>query len=104
MTDIISQPVAGATGGRRIRKPYRVEWPTIALLAICYGLWICAGYFVYPVFPIASLMLMGVAVALHSSLQHEVLHGHPTRSGRFNEALVFLPLGIFYPYRSYKRT
>ena len=47
---------------------------------------------------------MGVAVALHSSLQHEVLHGHPTRNARFNEALVFLPIGIFYPYRSYKRT
>jgi fatty acid desaturase len=45
---------------------------------------------------------MAVMVALHSSLQHEALHGHPTRHGWFNEALVFLPLGLFYPYRRFK--
>ncbi|WP_320199623.1 fatty acid desaturase [Agrobacterium sp. rho-13.3] len=104
MTDISSKPAARATGLRTARKPYRIEWPTIALLAGCYGLWVFAGYVLYPTFPIASLVLMGIAVALHSSLQHEVLHGHPTRNARFNETLVFLPLGIFYPYRSYKRT
>lgn len=63
-----------------------------------------AGYSLYPAYPIVALVLMGVAVALHSSLQHEVLHGHPTRSAKVNEALVFAPLGVFYPYRSYKRT
>ncbi|MBR7508578.1 fatty acid desaturase, partial [Mycobacterium tuberculosis] len=36
------------------------------------------------------------------SLQHEALHGHPTRSGWLNELLVSLPLGLFYPYRRYK--
>ncbi|WP_427927922.1 fatty acid desaturase [Agrobacterium cavarae] len=63
-----------------------------------------AGYSLYPAYPIVACVLMGVAVALHSSLQHEVLHGHPTRSAKVNEALVFAPLGVFYPYRSYKRT
>lgn len=71
---------------------------------MCYGLWATAGYVIYPTYHTLSLVLMGIAVALHSSLQHEVLHGHPTRNGRVNEALVFLPLGIFYPYRSYKLT
>jgi fatty acid desaturase len=89
---------------RRRKNLYRIEWPTLALLATCYGLWISAGYLLYPTFPIASLLLIGLAIALHSSLQHEVLHGHPTRNSRLNEALVFLPIGIFYPYRSYKRT
>lgn len=87
-----------------VRNPHRIEWPTLALLAACYSLWICAGYAVFPAFPMLSLVMMGIAVALYSSLQHEVLHGHPTRNARFNEALVFLPIGIFYPYRSYKRT
>lgn len=104
MTHILDRQIARASGARRKRKPYRIEWPTVALLAVCYGLWVCAGYFLYPMFPVFSLVLMGIAVALHSSLQHEVLHGHPTRNARLNEALVFLPLGIFYPYRSYKRT
>ncbi|TBN15057.1 fatty acid desaturase [Agrobacterium cavarae] len=88
---------------RRTKAP-RIEWPTVALLLACYGLWGMAGYSLYPAYPIVALVLMGVAVALHSSLQHEVLHGHPTRSAKVNEALVFAPLGVFYPYRSYKRT
>ncbi len=89
---------------RRRPRALRIEWPTIALLVACYGLWGAAGHFLYPVYPIVALVLMGLAVVLHSSLQHEVLHGHPTRSARVNEALVFAPLGVFYPYRSYKRT
>lgn len=81
-----------------------VEWPTVILLILCYGLWGLAGYVLYPYFPCVSLLLMGIAVALHSSLQHEVLHGHPTRNAYLNEVLIFAPLGVFYPYRSYKRT
>src|SRR6185436_7955268 len=38
----------------------------------------------------------------HSSLQHEALHGHPTRSAAVNEALVSLPLGLLFPYRRFK--
>ena len=45
---------------------------------------------------------MPFTVALHSSLQHEALHGHPTRHAPVNEALVFLPLGLFYPFRRFK--
>lgn len=89
---------------RRRSNALRIEWPTVALLVACYGLWWVAGYWIYPAAPIMALVLMGVTIALHSSLQHEVLHGHPTRSARLNEALVFAPLGVFYPYRSYKRT
>lgn len=104
MTHIFSNQAAPAIRLRGAKKRYRIEWPTVALLAACYGLWICAGYLLYPTLPFISLVLMGIAVALHSSLQHEVLHGHPTRNARLNEAFVFLPIGIFYPYRSYKRT
>lgn len=87
-----------------LRRGLKIEWPTVVLLIGCYSLWATAGYFVYPRYPVVALALMGIAVALHSSLQHEVLHGHPTRSARINEALIFAPLGVFYPYRSYKRT
>ncbi|HEY0121390.1 MAG TPA: fatty acid desaturase [Rhizobium sp.] len=80
------------------------EWLTLALLALCYGGWFTAGFWLYPLLPALALAVMGIAVALHSSLQHEALHGHPTRSTALNEALVFLPIGLFYPYRSYKRT
>lgn len=42
-------------------------------------------------------------VALHSSLQHEVLHGHPTRNRLLNEALVFINPSFWFPYRRYKK-
>lgn len=85
-------------------KVPRVESPTWGLLGLCYGVWLAAGIWLWPVAPLLALALMGVMVALHSSLQHEVLHGHPTRNTALNEALVWLPIGLFYPYRSYRRT
>nr|WP_244327633.1 fatty acid desaturase [Roseibium sp. RKSG952] len=65
-------------------------WALLMASAGAYGLWIC-------------LPLAAVLVTLSSSLQHEVLHGHPTRSARVNEALVYMPLGLFIPYRRFKQ-
>ncbi len=79
-----------------------VEWPTMALVGFCYLAWIGLGFVLYSSIPLIALVLMAFAVALHSSLQHEVLHGHPTRHALVNEALVFLPLGVFYPFRRFK--
>ena len=38
--------------------------------------------------------VLALILAQHSSLQHEVIHGHPTRNRRLNEALVFPALGL----------
>ena len=80
----------------------RIEWSTVALTVVCYGLWMAAGIWLWPVAPVLALALMAVMAALHSSLVHENLHGHPTRDRRLNEALVALPLSLIYPYRRYK--
>ncbi|MCA0206483.1 MAG: fatty acid desaturase [Proteobacteria bacterium] len=82
----------------------RLEWPTLGLIILCYGLWAVAGFALYPVLPVLALTLMAVMAALHSSLVHECLHGHPTRRRLINEALVTLPLSLAYPYRRYKAT
>ncbi|MCC5984084.1 MAG: fatty acid desaturase [Rhodobacteraceae bacterium] len=82
----------------------RIEWPTVALTVACYGLWSVAGLWLWPVAPVLALGLMAVMAALHSSLVHENLHGHPTSDRRLNEALVALPLSLIYPYRRYKAT
>lgn len=81
----------------------QLEWPTVAMLAACYGLWFVSGLLIWPAFPGLALVLMAVAAALHSSLQHEALHGHPTRSAGINELLVALPLAVFYPYRRFRQ-
>ena len=81
----------------------RIEWPTVAMMAGCYSIWAVAGLYVWPHFPVIALALMAVTAALHSSLQHEVLHGHPTNKGWLNELLIStLPLAPAYPFRRFK--
>lgn len=84
------------------RTESRVEWPTLVALAACYLWWFAATGSYSVLGPWLLLFLAAPAVTLHSSLQHEALHGHPTRSAGLNEALVFLPLGLLYPYRRFK--
>ena len=86
-----------------MREKNRLEWPTLGMLALCYCLWAVSGLAIYPAWPILGLTVMAVAAALHSSLQHEVLHGHPTRNAGLNELLVALPLAVFYPYRRFRQ-
>lgn len=81
-----------------------IEWPTLAVFAICYLLFGLASYFwlwlpAWLVFPVLIY-----AIALHGSLQHEVLHGHPTRARWFNELLIAPSLWVFFPYYRYKKT
>jgi len=82
----------------------RIEWPTVAVIAGCYGLWAAAGLWLWPIAPVLALVVMAVMAALQSSLVHECLHGHPTRNRLINEALVALPLSLIYPYRRYRAT
>lgn len=80
----------------------RVEWPTLAMLVACYAFWGLATA-AYSIAGLPFLLVVAAPlVTLHSSLQHEALHGHPTRSAALNEALVYLPLGLFFPYRRFK--
>lgn len=89
------------TAGDRRRKN-RIEWPTVFLIIACYAVWAATGLFIWPQFPITALAILALTLALQSSLMHEVLHGHPTRNANVNEAFVFLPIGLVWPYRRFK--
>jgi fatty acid desaturase len=79
-----------------------IEWPTVLLALGCHGLWLAMGLLAWPSYPAVALGFMALTVALQSSLMHEVLHGHPTRNALVNEAFVFLPLGLVWPFRRFK--
>jgi fatty acid desaturase len=79
-----------------------VEWPTLLLLAATYLVWGCATTLLYPLSPLLAVLVTGIAIAQFSSLQHEVLHGHPFRSRILNEALVFPALTLIVPYRRFR--
>ncbi len=76
----------------------RFEWPTIWMLGLCYGAWVSATWFMASAYWWAWIPVAVFSVTLHSSLQHEATHGHPTDAGWLNAALVFPALGLFMPY------
>lgn len=86
------------------RKTEAVEWPTILLLAATYAVWALGTTAGYGLSPVLGIVLTGVAIAQFSSLQHEVLHGHPFRSAALNEALVFPALSLTVSYGRFRDT
>jgi len=81
-----------------------VEWSTVLLAVVIYGLWAGATYF-HDHLPWPLLVLVGGwVIAWQGSLQHEIIHGHPTRSRRFNTLLGFAPLSLWLPFEIYRRS
>ena len=84
-----------------MRHIRRFEWPTLLMLLGTYAVWGLGGW-LWSTSGMLSVLLTGIAVAQFSSLQHEVLHGHPFRTQWLNEALVFPALSPFVPYQRFK--
>ncbi|SNT35294.1 fatty acid desaturase [Antarctobacter heliothermus] len=81
-----------------------LEWPTLALLAACYAIWGLGTTVAAAAWLPLGMVLVVVGAALHSSLSHEMLHGHPFRSPGWNAALVFPALSLVVPYLRFKDT
>ena len=81
-----------------------VEWPTVVLALGIYGAWFGATYFWEQISYPLLICVGGVCVAWQMSLQHEIIHNHPTRWRRFNRALGSWPLGLWLPFEVYRIT
>lgn len=79
----------------------KVDWPTLALIIICYAAWF-ALVFAAPLW--LAIPLLGPVITLQSSLQHEALHGHPFSNQRLNAAVVWPSLNIIFPYTRFRDT
>lgn len=80
----------------------RLEWPTLTLILLCSALWLAAVWLIGRAEAWWALPLLALPVALHSSLQHEVIHDHPTRWRRLNDLLVFPAIGLFLPFHRFR--
>ena len=78
------------------------EWPTIALLAATYAVWAVAVFVLPEVSLWLAVALVAITAAQHSSLSHEVIHGHPFKSAFWNATLVFPSLDLCVPYLRFK--
>ena len=81
-----------------------VEWPTVLLLAATYALWAIGTTWAASVWLPLGMGLTALAIIQFSSLQHEVIHGHPFPSQALNDALVFPALMPYVPYERFRTT
>jgi len=80
------------------------EWRTLAVAAGIYAAF-AALTLNHADLPWWLLLLAGGYVtAWHGSLQHEVVHGHPTPHPILNELLVFPGLWLWLPFRLYRES
>lgn len=82
------------------KRDYGVEWPTLGLVAMTYALWLALVMMPFPLW--LSLPLLAITLTLHSSLQHEAIHGHPLPSHRLSELLLSPGLGLAVPYGRFR--
>ncbi len=80
------------------RPKLHTEWPTLAALLGCYGAWMALLFL--PLW--IAVPGLALAIALQSSLQHEVIHGHPTKWPWVNAALVLASLNLLIPFGRFR--
>ncbi|MCC8397214.1 fatty acid desaturase [Paraburkholderia sp. MMS20-SJTR3] len=83
---------------------WRTQWPTWALIVTIYASWFGVATHARALGLPATTLLLAVLGAWYMSLQHELLHGHPTRSPFINGLLGFAPLAVWFPYRIYRES
>ena len=91
----------------RIRRLYqrwywRLELPTWGIMAAVYGGWFGVAHYWQALGPWLGTPLLILLTTGYMSLQHELIHGHPTRWPRVNQLFGTLPLAVWYPYGLYR--
>ncbi|SFN21332.1 Fatty acid desaturase [Candidatus Pantoea varia] len=81
---------------------WRSELPTWLLMGAIYGGWFSVMLNVQTLGRLAATLLLIVFTSWYMSLQHELIHGHPTRWPRVNQLFGILPLAVWYPYGLYR--
>ena len=94
-----SQQVSEVTS----EKCGKIEWPTLLLLIGTYASFLTVTWYYHDLPWWIVLPLGGFLTCLHGSLQHETVHGHPTRWPWLNELLIFPSLWLWMPFRLYRR-
>jgi fatty acid desaturase len=82
----------------------RIEWPTVVLGVVIYAAWMGATLEHRSLGLPLLFVFGGWITAWHGSLQHEVIHGHPTPWRRVNTLFAAAPLSLWLPFDIYRRT
>lgn len=85
-----------------VRRLPSVEWPTVALFGFIYASWLGLTLFHDALSLWLWIPLAAWTSAWWGSVQHEALHGHPTRSRAVNTAMASPPFWLWLPFESYR--
>jgi fatty acid desaturase len=80
------------------------EWQTWLVTAVVYGSWLMALRYHEALTLLPTTIILILCCVWYMSLQHEFLHGHPTRHAWFNKVLGYAPLAVWFPYTLYRDT
>jgi fatty acid desaturase len=86
----------------RLTWTARTDWPTWLLLIGTYAAWFSLICYSQQLGRGLTLVLLVPVITFWMSVQHELLHGHPTRWLWLNKVLGYAPLAIWYPYTLYR--
>jgi fatty acid desaturase len=87
---------------RRASWTWRSEWPTWLVIVAIYAGWFGVATHARALGLPVTIALLALFNAWFLSLQHELLHGHPTRFPFINALIGFMPLAVWFPYRVYR--
>ena len=74
----------------------------MALIALTYAAWAVLTIFSAQIGLWLAIPALALTLTMHSSLQHETVHGHPFASRRLSEAVMSPGLGLFIPYQRFR--
>ncbi|NNK16599.1 MAG: fatty acid desaturase [Sulfitobacter sp.] len=79
----------------------RWDWPTLCVFSTCLGVF-GATLALPPGWAAFQWVVFVLVLTLHSSLSHEILHGHPFGSEKASTVLGLMQPGLFVPYLRFK--
>ncbi|WP_119165887.1 fatty acid desaturase [Algihabitans albus] len=95
---------SAAKHGPARKRGLQLEWPTLAVAAAIYGGFGLVTWFHAALPWYLELAFGSYLIAWHASLQHEVVHGHPTSRSWLNRLIVLPNLWLWLPYEIYRET
>ena len=78
------------------------EWRTWLLIPTIYGAWLLTVAGHHALGDVAGSVLLILANCWFTSLQHELIHGHPCRNRKVTRLLGIAPIAVWYPYELYR--
>ena len=89
--------------GTKFERRNRIEWPSVVAIASFWVALVAVTVFGTSLPTLALLAVLALLGCFYLSLQHEVIHGHPTPWAPLNTSMVAAPLSLVLPFSYYRQ-